>query len=209
MSMINCAILVLFAMRAAKLMKKRSGIYLANIHSIRLSQRQDGKYLQLPFSLLCTSSHIINKFENRQINAQARTPEAVPSDPEGSCVILVPLLGWASAVSEPGSSETRKTSDRDVKPPESNWAGERKKMPEKPRGERTSFASFCPHAATLRGIPSGVCVWPTHPVVREDRHCTRDRLTVPNTGAQQMKQIEARGPNASLTSYSWQISWPR
>lgn len=87
----------------------------------------------------------------------------MPSDPEGSCVMLVPLLGWASAVSEPGSSETRKTTNRDVKPPESNWTGERKKMPEKPRGERTSFASFVctPQRYGASILPSGVCAWPT------------------------------------------------
>lgn len=50
--MINCAILVLFAMRAAKLMKKRSGICLANIHSIRLSQRSHARRRVLTASLL-------------------------------------------------------------------------------------------------------------------------------------------------------------
>lgn len=115
-SMIICAMLVLFAMSAAELMKKRSGVCSANSQSIRSSQRshirasaKDGQCLQLPFSLLCASSHIINKFENKQIKAQARTPAAVPSAPEGSCVMLAPLLEWASAVSEPGSSVTRKT----------------------------------------------------------------------------------------------------
>lgn len=115
-SMIICAMLVLFAMSAAELMKKRSGVCSANCQSIRSSQRshirasaKDGQCLQLPFSLLCASSHIINKFENKQMKAQARTPAAVPSAPEGSCVMLAPLLEWASAVSEPGSSVTRKT----------------------------------------------------------------------------------------------------
>lgn len=111
MSMNSWAILVLFAMSAAELIKKRSGVWSANINSVESSERRhirdsagDGECLQLAFSLLCTSSHNINKFAKKQTNAQTVTPEAAPSAPEGSCVMVVPLLGWASAVSEPGFS---------------------------------------------------------------------------------------------------------
>lgn len=92
---------MLFAMSAAELMKKRSGVLSANVHSeelrqhrlIRGSTEDGGECLQLAFSLLCTSSHNINKLLNKQTNAQTRTPEAAPSAPEGNCVMLAPSLG--------------------------------------------------------------------------------------------------------------------
>lgn len=169
-SMIICAMLVLFAMSAAELMKKRSGVCSANIQSIKSSQRshirasaKDGQCLQLPFSLLCTSSHNINKFENKQMNAQARTPAAVPSAPEGSCVMLARLLEWASAVSEPGSSGKRKKCNRDVK------TSKRQRSIRQERGRkcRSSHAESGPVLLILSARrnamehPSGVCVWPT------------------------------------------------
>lgn len=198
-------------------MKKRSGVCSANIQSVRLSQRshvrgsaKDGGRLQLPFSLVCTSSHIINKLENKQRNPQARTPAAVPSDPEGNCDMLSPVLGWASAVSEPGSSGTRKTMQQrrqDVKTSRRHLTGEREKMPEKPRGERTSFASFAcspqRYGATHPGF--GSCPPCRSGMIDTALHARQYRTR----GAQQMKQIEARGPNGLLTSYSWQISWPQ
>lgn len=134
MSMNNWAMLVLFAISAAELMKKRSGVLSAKVQRFgRVHDRvrtRDGECSQLPFSLLCTSSHNINKFASRQMKAHARTPEMAPSAPDGSCVMLTRLVGRAPLSASPGSHGRGETSNREVKTPERERTGKRNKMPE-------------------------------------------------------------------------------
>jgi len=189
---------VLFAISAAELMKKRSEVWSANIHGEELSQRraptirgsaEDGDCLQLPFSLLCTSSHNINKLLNKQMKAQTRTPDAAASAPEGNCDIAGPVarVGLrcqrARLLMDGGKKATEKSNRRRGNGQE---RGTRCRNATRRAG---LFCFFCLHAATLWGPQSGVCAGPP---------CQSGGSTL-----LQARQSRTRGPaNESKTAFT-------